>query len=240
MDVRKALQQQDPIEPLAITRELRTKLNVIGTRLGFPMIQGSQQRQQYPQRLTSELVYMAKSLDDNFSQEYQRRLELLDFTFPEIEEIQNSDKAVLGLNPNEGYKEGDHWIDYKRGVPWKSRDFLPEDLKSKKPPESRFLTLSELVGISVELYGEILDQGPINMPRLWEAICYSESNRSDNMSSLENYASIFNRRTKELGFSAEQGDAYAVNELVLFEQSRGKLENIPTWVKQSTNLEEYV
>jgi hypothetical protein len=184
----------------------------------------------YTTTLTSELVYHSKSLNDLCAQEYERRLRQIDIPDELIKDIYQLEKTSLELKTPS---------DFKRDQPWAQKRFCPEDVHFDETPHPNYLTLSELVSITDELYSDSLmkDTGPLRT--LWQGLCYAENPSGEKRPNLECYSQTFNERIERLGLSDAQARAYAVNELLVIGKS-GDFQHNPVWEDRTTNLEKYM
>ena len=170
--------------------------------------------------LTSELVYLSKTSDDDFAKEHRKRLRLIGISDRDIEHIYTIEKMTLHPDINQ---------DYGRDHLWAKKNFWPNGLHPSKRPNPGGLTLSELILTTHDIVQDFTKKHTASPEVVQQALPYAQ-----------NYFNPFNQRTKTLCLSPAQARAYAANEIFIANRVRECNRDILSWTPETTNPEQYM
>ncbi len=176
--------------------------------------------------MTSELAYLSTSLEDTFSQEYTRRLSLMELREDQIRRLYHEEKLIAASG---NFEE-------QRRQPWVRRYFIGHGSTPDNLPKPEQLTLSELLSITDDANSAVWRDHEALSNDAWQAVCiaaccvqYAEAR----------YAHTFNNRVQRLGWSEEQKSAFCKNEFGLTAKLKWGYHNNTLWTPETTNLKQF-
>lgn len=176
--------------------------------------------------MTSELVYRSKSIEDVFGKEYSRRLNLIELKEEQVKSLYQIESLIVSTSE----------LKEQRKQPWVRRYFIGADLTPEKLPSAKMMTLSELILIEDDANSAFWRDHEWLPEKALKAVCIASS-CAEYCQAM--YAIEFEERTKKLGLSIPQANAYVRNECLLTERLKWGMHKNPAWSKETADLRHY-
>ncbi|MBR9703902.1 hypothetical protein GOV12_00695, partial [Candidatus Pacearchaeota archaeon] len=179
--------------------------------------------------MTSELVYLSQSGQEQFKSEYFRRLQLIGLSEEKISSLYDTEQRILSRD--------NRILQPERKKPWLQRYFLFPDVSTPDNlPKPDDLTLSELILITDDANAAIVRDLRRFNGKSWEAL---EIASSDQHGSKGNYINAFMNRVQDIRWSNPQSTAFCLNEYGLLSRYKWGHHENDLWTKESTNLDQF-